>query len=276
MDINQQEVKVTKIDDQDYICLTDMAKSAGSERALHSWLRAKNTISFLGVWEQLNNPAFNLHEFVKIKSQAGENSFNPSIKEWVETTGAVGIISKTGRYGGTYAHRDIAFEFGTWLSPEFKLMVITEFQRLKARELQLIEWDSRRYLSRVNYRLHTDAIKEHIIPSIGLGAMRQYTYTTEADMLNRLVFGQTASEWKTANPQLAVGQKNQRDYASSEQLIIMANLESLNSHLIADKKPQSDRIAILSKEASRQYAALLSGKEAEKSYLDNHTKGLHE
>ncbi len=257
MNINEQPVNVTKIGDEDYICLTDMAKSAGSERALHSWLRAKNTISFLGLWEETHNKDFNLHEFVQIKSRTGENNFNPSIKEWVETTNAIGIISKTGRYGGTYAHKDIAFEFGTWLSPEFKLLIITEFQRLKNKEQQLVEWDSRRYLSRINYRLHTDAIKEHLIPSLGVGALQQYTYTTEADMLNRLVFGQTAGEWKNKNPTLTASQKNQRDYASTPQLIILANLESLNSHLISEKKTQTERINILAKEARRQYESLI-------------------
>lgn len=263
MNINEKIVNVTKIHGEDYICLTDMAKSAGSDRALHSWLRARNTVSFLGLWEQLHNTNFNLHEFVKIKTRAGENSFNPSIKEWVEATNSIGIISKTGRYGGTYAHKDIAFEFGTWLSPGFKLMIITEFQRLKANETNMIEWDSRRYLSRVNYKLHTDAIKEYILPSLGAGALRQFSYTTEADMLNRLVFGQTASEWRVNNPSLASSAKNQRDYATTQQLILMANLESLNSHYIAEKMTQTDRINLLAREAKRQYESILELSNAE-------------
>ncbi len=258
MSINDNDVKVTKINGEDYICLTDMAKSAGAERALHSWLRARNTILFLGLWEQIHNKDFNLHEFVQIKSRAGENSFNPSIKEWVSATNAVGVVSKTGRYGGTYAHKDIAFEFGTWLSPEFKLLIITEFQRLKASEQQIIEWDSRRYLSRINYRLHTDAIKEYIIPSLTHNSLQQYVYTDEADMINRLIFGQTASEWRDANPLLTLGQKNQRDYASTQQLIILANLENLNSYLIAGKKSQSQRITLLAKESERQYQSLVN------------------
>jgi hypothetical protein len=261
MDINDQDVKVIKVEGQDYICLTDMAKSAGQERALFSWIRTKSTIGFLGLWEQMNNPDFKVHEFVYFKTNAGENSFNPSVIEWIEKTNSKGIISHRGRYGGTYAHRDIAFEFGTWLSPEFKLMLITEFQRLKENESRLVEWDSRRYLTRVNYRLHTDAIKQHIIPLLGTGAIHQYVYTTEADMLNRLVFGQTATEWKNMNPQLAVGQRNQRDYASSEQLVLLSNIESLNSHLIARQKTQSERIIILANEVKRQYGSLISAKE---------------
>ncbi|HSW77238.1 MAG TPA: KilA-N domain-containing protein [Candidatus Chromulinivoraceae bacterium] len=207
MDINGNDVNVTKINGEDYICLTDMSKSYGSERAVESWLRNKNTVEFLGVWESFNNPEFNSHEFVGIKNQAGANRFNISVKEWVAATNAKGIIAKTGRYGGTYAHKDITFEFGTWLSPEFKLLIITEFQRLKAKEQQLIEWDSRRYLSRVNYQLHTDSIKEHLLPSLGEGALKQYVYVTEADMLNRLVFGQTATEWRKSTPKLATGQR---------------------------------------------------------------------
>lgn len=269
MNINDEIVNVTKIQGEDYICLTDMAKSAGSERALHSWLRSRNTILFLGLWEQSHNEHFNLHEFVQIKNRAGENSFNPSVKEWVSATQAIGIISKTGRYGGTYAHKDIAFEFGTWLSPEFKLLILTEFQRLKELEQQTIEWDSRRFLSRVNYRLHTDAIKQHIIPSLGIGALRQYTYTSEADMLNRLVFGQTAAEWKKANPTIATGQKNQRDYASTQQLIILANLESLNSHLISENKTQADRIHTLAKESQRQYNLLIQAEQIENDSKKN-------
>lgn len=258
MHINDSDVKVTKINGEDYICLTDMAKSAGSERALHSWLRAGNTISFLGLWEQMHNIDFNLHEFVQIKSRVGENSFNPSVKEWVLATNAIGIISKTGRYGGTYAHKDIAFEFGTWLSAEFKLLVITEFQRLKAQEQNVIEWDSHRYMSRINYRLHTDAIKEHILPALGVGVLRQYAYTNEADMLNRLVFGQTAGNWKATHPDLAKNQKNQRDHATTEQLVILVNLESLNSYLISQGKTQSDRIPVLADEARRQYKTIVA------------------
>lgn len=267
MDINDYEVKITKIENEDYICLTDMAKSYGADRVVENWLRNKNTIEFLGVWEKFNNPQFNYLEFEVIKNFAGLNRFTISVKEWTKQTAAKGLVAKTGRFGGTFAHKDIAFEFGTWLSPEFKLLIINEYQRLKSLESKVIEWDSRRFLSRANYRLHTDAIKEYIIPSLRQDAIHQYVYTGEADMLNRLVFGQTAAKWKTDNPSLGVGQRNQRDYASSEQLIILANLESLNSHLIANKKTQTERIIILAKESNRQYDALLHSNPDDKKYL---------
>ena len=275
MIINDISINVTKIDGDDYICLTDMAKSAGNDRAINSWLRTKNTIDFLGFWEQINNPDFKVHEFVYFKNNAGANSFNPSMIEWVESTNAKGIIAKRGRYGGTYAHKDIAFEFGTWLSPQFKLLVITEFQRLKEKEQQLVEWDSKRYLSKINYRLHTDAIKEHLLPNLSSSAIHKYTYTDEADILNRISFGMTANEWKKSNPELAKGQKNQRDYATTQQLVILANLESLNSHLIANGKTQYERIDTLAKEAIRQYSALMNSEEKieneEKRLLSNET-----
>ncbi len=253
MQLNNTAVNVTKIGGEDYICLTDMAKSAGKDRALFSWLRVKNTISFLGLWEQLHNPGFKLHEFVYFREHAGENSFNPSVSEWIDATNATGIVTKRGRYGGTYAHKDIAFEFGTWLSPEFKLHLITEYQQLKQREGELADWTMKRALTSVNYRLHTDAIKEHIIPSLADSAIHQYAYTNEADMLNRIVFGKSAAEWKSENRGLARGGKNQRDYASATELVVLANLETLNSHLIAKGKDQSERIIELAHEAKRQY-----------------------
>ena len=257
MTINETIVNVTKIKGEDYICLTDMAKSSGTERAVSSWIRTKNTIDFLGFWEQLNNHNFKVHEFVYFKNNAGANSFNPSVSEWIESTNAKGIIAKRGRYGGTYAHKDIAFEFVTWLSPQFKLLVITEFQRLKEKEQNRVEWDSNRYLSKVNYRLHTDAIKEHLIPEVTAKKLQSYTYTDETDMLNKIIVDSTANEWKKANPQLVKGNKNQRDYATTEQLIILANLESLNSHFIANGKGQHERIESLLDEALRQYRSFI-------------------
>lgn len=258
MIVKDVAVNVTKIEGEDYICLTDMAKSAGSERALHSWLRTKNTIEFLGFWEQLNNPNFKLHGFVYFKNNAGANSFNPSVTEWIEKTNARGIIAKKGRYGGTYAHRDIAFEFGTWLSPEFKLLIITEFQHLKAKEQELIEWDSHRYLSRVNYRLHTDSIKNVLLPALQLTKSQEtFVYTDEADMLNKIVFGQTAVEWRSSNKELTKSNKNQRDYATLQQLVILANLENLNAHFIATGKSQKERIRTLIISAQQQYQSLI-------------------
>lgn len=263
--VNDKPINVTKINGDDYICLTDMAKSAGAERALHSWLRTKNTISFLGFWEQINNPNFKIHEFVYFKNNAGSNSFNPSIEEWITKTNANGIISKRGRYGGTYAHKDIAFEFGTWLSPEFKLLIITEFQRLKANEQHLIEWDSHRYLSRVNYRLHTDSIKNILLPSLQLDKVQgTYIYTDEADMLNKLVFGQTAAEWRKSDPKLAKTSKNQRDYATIGQLVLLANLENLNAHFISEGKSQLERIQLLASSAQRHYKSFIIQEEEQK------------
>ncbi len=259
MSINDSPINVTKVGGEDYICLTDMAKSAGADRALQSWLRTKNTIEFLGFWEQIHNKDFKLHEFVYFKNNAGANNFNPSVTEWIETTNAKGIIAKRGRYGGTYAHKDIAFEFGTWLSPEFKLLIITEFQRLKTQEQKLVEWDSRRYLSRVNYRLHTDAIKNHLLPFLRLGKSKQtYVYTDEADMLNMLVFGQNAAQWRKANPSLIKSNKNQRDYASVQQLVILANLENLNAHFISEGKDQANRIQLLAKAVQQQYQSIIN------------------
>ena len=267
MIIKESVVNVTKIDGEDYICLTDMAKSYGADRVVDNWLRNKNTIEFLGVWESLNNPKFNSLEFEGIKNQAGLNRFTISVKEWGSTTNATGVIAKTGRYGGTYAHKDIAFEFGTWLSPEFKLLIIKEFQRLKAKEQKIIEWDSKRYLSRVNYRLHTDSIKNVLLPALNvIGKKQTYVYTDEADMLNTIIFGKSAAQWKLENKKLAKGGKNQRDYATIQQLVILANLESLNSHLIAQKKDQHDRLNTLVNEARRQYKAMIKKDDEQRKF----------
>ena len=258
MHINDGDINVAIINGEDYICLTDMAKSAGADRALYSWIRSKNTISFLGLWEQFHNSDFKLHEFVYFKNNAGANSFNPSVSEWIDKTNAIGIVTKKGRYGGTYAHKDIAFEFGSWLSPEFKLLIIVEFQRLKAKEQKIIEWDSTRYLSRINYRLHTDSIKDYILPAISTPkVLQKYIYTDEADILNMITFGQSASDWRSANPSLAKSGKNQRDYATIEQLAILANLENLNAHYIAEGKTKNERIQIMAKSATRQYGSFM-------------------
>lgn len=264
MNIQDTPVNVTKINGEDYICITDMAKSYGAARVVDNWLRNKNTIEFLGVWERLNNHEFNYLEFEAIKNRAGLNRFTVSVKEWVSATGSKGILAKTGRYGGTYAHRDIAFEFGAWLSPEFKLLIITEFQRLKAQEQHIVEWDSHRYLSRINYRLHTDSIKNDLLPALHLsGSKKAHVYTDGADMLNVLVFGQNAAEWRKQNPGLSKNGNNQRDYASIQQLVLLANLENLNAHFISEKKEQSERIQLLVGAAQRQYESLIRQEEAQ-------------
>ena len=265
MHINDGDINVSKINGEDYISLTDMAKSAGADRALYSWIRSKNTIGFLGLWEQFHNHDFKLHEFVYFKNNAGSHSFNPSVSEWIDRTNAIGIVAKKGRYGGTYAHKDIAFEFGSWLSPEFKLLIIVEFQRLKAAEQKIIEWDSTRYLSRINYRLHTDSIKDYILPAISTPkVLQKYIYTDEADILNMITFGQSASDWRNANPSLAKSGKNQRDYATIEQLAILANLENLNAHYIAEGKTQPERIQILAKSSMQQYKSFIKQEDQNK------------
>ena len=259
MIINENPINVTKIGGEDYICLTDMARSYGADRVVENWLRNKNTIEFLGVWERLNNDSFNSHEFEGIKNQAGLNRFALSVKEWVASTGATGVIAKAGRYGGTYAHKDIALEFGTWLSPEFRLLVVSEFQRLKAKEQGILEWDSRRYLSRVNYRIHTDSIKNDLLPALRLtGSQQVHAYTDEADLLNKIIFGQTAAEWRSVHSELAKSNKNQRDHATIQQLVILANLENLNAHFISEAKPQAERVQLLVKAAQRQYQSRIT------------------
>lgn len=241
-DIN---ISISTVNDEDFISLTDMAKGFSEDDVLvKSWLRAKQTIDFLGAWEKINNPNFNWHEFDLIRMDAGSNAFSLSTKKWIESTGAIGLIAKAGRYGGTFAHKDIAFEFGSWLSPEFKLYLIKEFQRLKEQEAQRnsIEWQVKRELSKINYRIHTDAIQEHLIQEVP--QKRQgLIYASEADMLNTVVFGKTAKNWKQDNPNLKDG--NQRDYASALDNLLMANLESYNSILITQGLDMAARFKAL-------------------------------
>jgi len=214
----------------EYICITDIAKFKGSERAAHiigNWLRNRNTVEFLGIWEQLNNPDFKVLEFEDFKKQAGLNSFTLTPKQWIGSTGAVGLISKAGRYGGTFAQKDIAFEFASWISVEFKLYLIKEFQRLKEQEFQQLGWDIRRNLAKVNYMIHTDAIRENLIPESLISAQINYVYASEADVLNVALFGITARQWRDANPG-ATG--NMRDHANVHQLLCLAKLESMNAY----------------------------------------------
>lgn len=250
-------VTVTSRNEQDYISLTDMVKRFGDETVLYGWLRNRNTVEFLGIWEQIHNPDFNPIEFERFRSEAGLNSFALSPSKWVQATGAVGIYAKAGRGGGTYAHRDIAFELGSWLSPEFKLYLIKEFQRLKDDEAQRVsrEWSFQRTLAKVNYRIHTDAIQEHLIPPELTKAQIQFVYASEADLLNVALFGKTAAEWRTANPKLA---GNMRDHATLEQLVVLSNLESLNSVLIHQGLPAPDRLRQLNAIAIVQVRSLLA------------------
>jgi KilA-N domain len=247
----------------DYICLTDVARYKDSERTdyiIQNWLRNRNTIEFLGIWEQLNNPDFNPIEFDGIRNQAGLNSFILTAKRWIESTGAIGLISKSGRYGGTYAHKDIAFEFASWVSVEFKLYLIKEFQRLKEDENRRLSlaWDLNRTLSKLNYRIHTDAVKTNLIPAVVSAAQAATTYASEADLLNVALFGQTAKQWRDANPTL---EGNMRDSASVQQLLVLANMESLNAEFIQMGLSEGDRLQKLNAVAIRQMR-LLTGSPA--------------
>ena len=230
-----------------------MLKSKDGEFFISDWLRNRNTIEFLGIWEELHNPNFNYGEFAIIKSQAGLNSYKISVKEWVNKTNSIGIVAKTGRYGGTYAHKDIAFEFGMWISPKFKLFLIKEFERLKSEEQKQLGWDAKRELSKVNYKIHTDAIKKNLIPKELSKYETSIVYAEEADVLDMALFGITAKEWREKNPDK---QGNIRDYANINELICLANLENVNSIYINEGIKQSDRLIKLNKIAISQMEVL--------------------
>jgi len=242
--------------EQDYICLTDMLKAKDGDFFISDWLRNRNTIEFLGIWESVYNPAFNYGEFAAIKSQAGLNSYKLSVKEWVQKTNAIGLQATSGRYGGTYAHKDIAFEFGMWISPEFKIYLIKEFQRLKDEEARAksVEWSFQRILTKVNYKIHTDAIKKHLIPPQLTKAQMAAVYASEADLLNVALFGQTAAQWRAAQPD---EKGSMRDAASLEQLVVLSNLESINSVLIQQGHVASGRLQQLNAIAITQMSSLI-------------------
>jgi len=250
-------VKVSRIAEEDFISLTDIARHRDTDRTddlVRNWIRNRNTVEFLGIWEQIHNPNFNPVEFDGFRRQAGLNSFTLTPKQWVERTGAVGIISRAGRYGGTFAHKDIAFEFAAWVSVEFKLYLIKEFQRLKETEQQQLGWDIRRNLARINYRIHTDAIKANLIPEELTPQQVNFVYASEADVLNMALFGMTARQWRDTNP----GEKgNIRDFANGAQLVCLANMESLNAHFINEGIPQSERLIRLNRLAIQQMRVLV-------------------
>lgn len=251
------EIHLTTKGEEDYISLTDMvSKFDGADQLIKNWLQNRGTIEFLAVWEQLNNPGFNLVGFHQIRNEAASQRFVMSVKKWTDTTSALGIMARAGRYGGTFAHKDIAFEFGSWLSPEFKLYLITEFQRFKQAEAERgLDWDVRRTLSKVQYRVHTDAVQQHLIPAQLTPKEAGFVYASEADVLNKALFGMTAAEWKRANP----GAKgNLRDNATMEQLVVMSSIESQNALLIQQGVPQSQRIQMLNGLARAQLQSLLS------------------
>ncbi len=247
------EIRTRKINSEDYICISDMLKAKDGDFFITDWLRNRNTLEYLGIWEQVFNPDFNCGEFAIIKSHAGLNSFKISVKEWVESTHAIGIMASAGRYGGTYAHRDIALEFGMWINPEFKIYLIKEFQRLKAEEQKQLGWSAKRELAKMNYRIHTDAIKQNLIPPKLNSRKASLIYADEADVLNVAMFGMTAQEWRSANPDK---KGNIRDYASINELICLANMENLNSVMIGEQTPQSERLKKLNRIAIHQMQIL--------------------
>ena len=261
--VNDITVTINMNKEDDFICLTDMAKAKEGENRsadiIKNWLRNRGTIEFLGTWEMMNNPNFKVVEFDHFKKEAGLPTFVLSVSQWVEQTGAIGIVSKSGRYGGTYAHKDIAFEFGSAIRPIFKLYLIKEYQRLKEIESNQfnLEWDVKRILSKANYSIHTDAIKNHIIPTLNIAKDKEWiTYADEADVLNVALFGCTAKIWRESNPQLALEGKNMRDMASINQLTVLSNLEVINSELIKNKLSKTQRFQYLHRMALQQLVIL--------------------
>src|SRR5690554_2061279 len=260
------EIVLYQDNQEDYISLTDIARFRDAERSdylLQNWMRNRSSIEFIGLWETFNNPDFNSIEFDGIKNMAGSNSFSLTPKRWIEETNAIGIVSKTGRYGGTFAHKDIAFEFATWLSAEFKFYLIKEFQRLKDDENDRLnlEWNLQRTISKINYHIHTDAIKENLIPKEISKQQASFVYANEADLLNVALFGITAKDWRENNPN---EKGNIRDFATLEQLVVLSNLESINALLIQQGISQSDRLMQLNKVAITQMKSLIESKTIKK------------
>ena len=254
INVEGSEISIIAIDDKDYISLTDIVRNTENGLALiEKWLRNRNTIEFLGIWEEMYNPDFNSLEFEGIKNEAGLNRFVLSVKQWVEKTNSIGIVAKAGRYGGTYAHKDIAFEFASWLSPYFKLYLIKEFERLKEEEQKKLGWDIKRNLAKINYRIHTDAIKNNLVPEKLPKEKINFIYANEADILNMALFGMTAKEWREENPNL---KGNIRDYADISQLVCLSNLENLNALFINEGMKQSDRLEKLNSIAIEQMKIL--------------------
>lgn len=251
--VKDTEITVVKVNEEDYLCLTDMLKAKDGDFFITDWLRNRNTLEYIGIWEKVYNPHFNYGEFAIIKGQSGLNSFKISVKEFVERTNAISIQAKAGRYGGTYAHKDIAFEFAMWISPEFKIYIVKEFQRLKQEEQKQLGWSAKRELSKINYRIHTDAIQQNLIPEEITPAQKSFIYADEADMLNVAMFGMTAKEWRERNPNL---KGNIRDYATINQLICLSNMENLNAVFINDKLPQNERLEKLNRIAIQQMKIL--------------------
>lgn len=261
LEVNDNKIKIITIDSKEFISLTDLARYANPEEPkipIQTWMRNKDVIAYLGLWEKLNNEKFKGHEFTTFENLAGKNSFYMSPQKWIKGTNAVGLISKSGNNGGTYARSDIALEFASWLSPEFKLYVIQEFERLKRNEAYQykMDWSVNRMLAKTNYRIHTDSIKQNIIPKL-TEKQKKFAYAEEADVLNVALFGMTAKEWKENNPDL---KGNIRDYADLKHLLILCNLENTNAELINDNIPQNERLIKLNNSAIRQMKVLENDK----------------
>jgi hypothetical protein len=253
--VQNTQVNVITINETDYISITDIAryKSDDPNAVIANWMRNRNTIEFLGIWETLYNPNFKPLEFEGFKKEAGLNAFTLSPKKWIESTAAIGLVAKSGRYGGTFAHKDIAFKFASWISVEFELYIVKEFQRLKAEEQKLLGWSAKRELSKINYRIHTDAIKQNLIPSEVSAVQSSIIYANEADVLNVAMFGMTAKQWRELNPDL---KGNIRDYASINELICLSNMENLNAVFIEQGMSQRDRLIKLNQIAIHQMQVL--------------------
>ena len=256
--VQGENITITK---DDYISLTDMLKAKDGDFFISDWLRNRNTVEYLGIWERIHNPDFNCGEFAIIKSQAGLHSYKISVKEWVAKTNSIGLTAKAGRYGGTYAHKDIAFEFGMWISAEFKIYLIKEFQRLKDEEQKQLGWDIRRNLAKINYRIHTDAIKEKLIPATLNKQQISHVYASEADILNMALFGKTASQWRAENPNET---GNIRDFANVSQLVCLANMENLNAVFINEGLEQAERLTRLNQIAIQQMRILVEDRTTRK------------
>ena len=253
--VQNTDISVVKYNEEDYISLTDMARSQLQEHIIFSWLSLKSIIEYLGEWEMLYNPDFNCTEFGTIKNAAGSNNFVLPVKTWIERTGAIDIRSKAGRYGGTYAHRDIAYHFGMWISPKFQLLLVKEYQRLKTEEQRLLGWSAKRELSKINYCIHTDAIKQNLVPMEVTPVQASIIYANEADVLNVAMFGMTAKQWREANPEL---KGNIRDYATINELICLSNMENLNAVFIEQNMTQRERLVKLNQIAIHQMNILES------------------
>ena len=253
INVQNAEINVVQYNDEDYISLTDMARSQMQEHIIFRWLSLKSTIEYIGEWETIYNPHFNCTEFGTIKNAAGSNNFVLSVKSWIERTNAIGIRSKAGRYGGTYAHRDLAYHFGMWISPKFQLLLVKEYQRLKEEEQKLLGWSAKRELSKINYRIHTDSIKRNIIPEEVSPQQANIIYANEADVLNVAMFGITAKQWREENPEK---KGNIRDYATINELICLSNMENLNAVFIEQGIPQKERLIKLNQIAIQQMKIL--------------------